>query len=121
MDTVKPEIASIIKAFIGAEGETVWILRVYAREEDKALVQICHVDHPLDKQFLLCSVLRTDGDKRYVCSYNEDSYVILSMEHGSGMLYLPNDMGFQINYDAVLSSNGKPEKFLNDFLEQQKS
>ncbi|WP_313479298.1 hypothetical protein [Atlantibacter hermannii] len=118
-ESARPETAKYVKAYSGQEGAQIWTLRIGARADNEALVQIERVDHELDKRILRCKVQPTsDGGKSYSTKIDGKDYVLLRIKNGSGELYLPGTEARYVAYNDGLSQNGDAQAFLTSYLEQ---
>jgi len=111
-ESARPETAKYVKAYSGQEGAQIWTLRIGARADNEALVQ-------LDKRILRCKVQPTsDGGKSYSTKIDGKDYVLLRIKNGSGELYLPGTEARYVAYNDGLSQNGDAQAFLTSYLEQ---
>lgn len=118
-DQARPEIGPEVKAYSSHESANVWVLRIGARADNQALVQITGIDHDLNGKIEKYQVEKTDKDTRYVTQINGQRYVLLRIDSGFGELYLPGEAkAMPVSYDKGLSSAGNPEHFLTDYLNQ---
>ncbi|EDR7525029.1 hypothetical protein CYE34_004312 [Salmonella enterica subsp. enterica serovar Oranienburg] len=113
----RPEVADVIKAWEGTQGEQVWTLRYGRKEEHKSLVQINNIDHAWNKKIHLMSTEEKNGGTRYYTHINNEKHVILITNQYSGELYLPDEKNvIHLQFDKELSSEGNPQHFLTDYL-----
>lgn len=120
-DKARPEIGPEVKAYSSHDSANVWVLRIGARADNQALVQITGIDHDLNGKIEKYQVEKTDKDTRYVTQINGQRYVLLRIGSGFGFgeLYLPGEKKeIFVSYDKGLSSAGNPEHFLTDYLNQ---
>ncbi|WP_312073666.1 hypothetical protein [Atlantibacter sp.] len=118
-ESIRPETAKYVKAYSGQEGAQIWTLRIGARADNEALVQIERIDHELDKRILRCKVQPTsDGGKSYSTKIDGKEFVLLRVKNGSGELYLPGEQASYVSYNEGLSNNSDADAFLTSYLEQ---
>lgn len=116
----RPEIATSVKAYAGAEGLKVWTLRIGPRTANEALVQIGGIDHDWDMKIQKMQVERVNGSDRYWTSVAGKKFVVLVLREGRGEVYLPGEADAHwVSYDADLSGSGNAQHFLTDYLEQR--
>ncbi|SHL22079.1 hypothetical protein [Phytopseudomonas punonensis] len=116
----RPEVAAKVVAFAGEQGIKVWTLRIGARSENQALVQLEGVDHDWDMRIQRMDVEKTSSDTRYSTQVDGKKFVVLLVRNGWGELYLPGEAKpLMVGYDNSLSEQGNAQAFLTDYLKAQ--
>ncbi|UFH50536.1 hypothetical protein [Pseudomonas sp. KNUC1026] len=116
----RPEVADKVVAYDGEQGVKVWTLRIGARSENQALVQLEDVDHDWNLRIQKMAVEKTAKDTRYSTTVDGQKYVVLIVQDGWGELYLPGEAKpIQVGYSPALSSQGNAQAFLTDYLKAQ--
>lgn len=116
----RPEVASRVVAFSGEQGVKVWTLRIGARGDNQALVQVEGVDHDWDMRIERMAVEKNAGDTRYSTQVDGKKFVVLLVRNGWGELYLPGEAKpLMVGYDNGLSEQGNAQAFLTDYLQAQ--
>ena len=116
----RPEVASRVVAFSGEQGVKVWTLRIGARGDDQALVQVEGIDHDWDMRIQRMAVEKNAGDTRYSTQVDGKKFVALLVRNGWGELYLPGEAKpLMVGYDNGLSEQGNAQAFLTDYLQAQ--
>lgn len=116
----RPEVASRVVAFSGEQGVKVWTLRIGARGDNQALVQVEGVDHDWDMRIQRMAVEKNAGDTRYSTQVDGKKFVVLLVRNGWGELYLPGETKpLMVGYDNGLSEQGNAQAFLTDYLQAQ--
>ncbi len=116
----RPEVADKVVAYAGEQGIKVWTLRIGARSEHQALVQLEGVDHDWDMKIQKMAVEKTDKDTRYVTTVDGKRFVALILRNGWGDLTLPGEsQSVNVAYDEYLSEQGNAQAFLTDYLQAQ--
>lgn len=116
----RPEVASRVVAFSGEQGVKVWTLRIGARGDNQALVQVEGVDHDWDMRIQRMAVEKNAGDTRYSTQVDGKKFVVLLVRNGWGELYLPGEAKpLMVGYDNGLSEQGNAQAFLTDYLQAQ--
>ncbi|OLU20701.1 hypothetical protein BVH01_01820 [Pseudomonas sp. PA1(2017)] len=114
----RPEVASRVVAFSGEQGVKVWTLRIGARGDNQALVQVEGVDHDWDMRIERMAVEKNAGDTRYSTQVDGKKFVVLLVRNGWGELYLPGEAKpLMVGYDNGLSEQGNAQAFLTDYLQ----
>ena len=113
----RPETADKVIAYEGEQGVKVWTLRIGARSEHQALVQLEGVDHDWNMRIQKMNVDKTARDTRYSTMVDGQKFVVLIVQNGWGELYLPGEaQTLNVGYDEYLSSQGNAGAFLTDYL-----
>ncbi|WP_097084831.1 MULTISPECIES: hypothetical protein [unclassified Pseudomonas] len=116
----RPEVAEKVVAYGGEQGVKVWTLRIGARSDNQALVQLEDVDHDWNLRIQKMTVEKTAKDTRYSTIVDGQKYVVLIVQDGWGELYLPGEAKpIQVGYSPMLSSQGDAQAFLTDYLKAQ--
>lgn len=116
----RPEVADKVVAYAGEQNIKVWTLRIGARSEHQALVQLEGVDHDWDMKIQKMAVEKTDKDTRYVTTVDGKRFVALIVRNGWGELTLPGEsQTINVSYDGYLSEQGNAQAFLTDYLQAQ--
>ncbi|AVE04276.1 hypothetical protein JBE38_24245 [Pseudomonas sp. ICBG1301] len=114
----RPEVAEKVLAYAGAGGVKVWTLRIGARSDNQALVQVEGVDHDWNLKIQKMTVEKTAKDTRYSTRVDGQKFVVLVLQQSWGELYLPGEaQALSIGYDESLSSQGNAQAFLTDYLQ----
>lgn len=114
----RPEVASRVVAFSGEQGVKVWTLRIGARGDNQALVQVEGVHHDWDMRIERMAVEKNAGDTRYSTQVDGKKFVVLLVRNGWGELYLPGEAKpLMVGYDNGLSEQGNAQAFLTDYLQ----
>ncbi|KAB0570228.1 hypothetical protein C9383_24270 [Pseudomonas palleroniana] len=114
----RPEVAEKVLAYAGAGGVKVWTLRIGARSDNQALVQVDGVDHDWNLKIQKMTVEKTAKDTRYSTRVDGQKFVVLVLQQSWGELYLPGEaQALSIGYDESLSSQGNAQAFLTDYLQ----
>lgn len=114
----RPEVAPKVVAFSGEQGVKVWTLRIGARSENQALVQVEGVDHDWDMRIQRMDVEKNADDTRYSTQIDGKKFVVLLVRNGWGELYLPGEAKpLMVGYDNGLSEQGNAQAFLTDYLQ----
>lgn len=113
----RPEVADKVVAYGGEQGVKVWTLRIGARSDNQALVQLEDVDHDWNLRIQKMAVEKTAKDTRYSTTVDGQKFVVLIVQDGWGELYLPGEAKpVQVGYSPALSSQGDAQAFLTDYL-----
>jgi len=119
-ETARPPIANKVDAYSSAQGVQVWTLRVGERTANQALVQITGVDNDWDKRIQKMDVEKTFKDVRYSTLINGKRFIALIVDNGYAEVYLPGEtQSIKVAADSALASEGNPEYFLTDYLQQR--
>ena len=114
----RPEVAEKVLAYAGAGGVKVWTLRIGARSDNQALVQVEGVDHDWNLKIQKMTVEKTAKDTRYSTRVDGQKFVMLVLQQSWGELYLPGEaQALSVGYDESLSSQGNAQAFLTDYLQ----
>ncbi|SDX48648.1 hypothetical protein [Pseudomonas salomonii] len=114
----RPEVAEKVLAYAGEGGVKVWTLRIGARNDNQALVQLEGVDHDWNMKIQKMTVEKTSKDTRYSITVDGQKFVVLVLQKGWGELYLPGEsQALNVGYDEFLSSQGNAQAFLTDYLQ----
>ncbi|MBI6909040.1 MULTISPECIES: hypothetical protein [Pseudomonas] len=114
----RPEVAEKVLAYAGAGGVKVWTLRIGARSDNQALVQVEGVDHDWNLKIQKMTVEKTAKDTRYSTRVDGQKFVVLVLQQSWGELYLPGEaQALSVGYDESLSSQGNAQAFLTDYLQ----
>ncbi len=114
----RPEVAPKVVAFSGEQGVKVWTLRIGARSDNQALVQVEGVDHDWDLRIQRMDVEKNAEDTRYSTQVDGKKFVVLLVRNGWGELYLPGEAKpLMVGYDNGLSEQGNAQAFLTDYLQ----
>jgi len=114
----RPEVAEKVLAYAGEGGVKVWTLRIGARSDNQALVQLEGVDHDWNLKIQKMTVEKTAKDTRYSTRVDGQKFVVLVLQQGWGELYLPGEsQTLNVGYDEFLSSQGNAQAFLTDYLQ----
>ena len=114
----RPEVAEKVLAYAGEGGVKVWTLRIGARSDNQALVQLEGVDHDWNMKIQKMAVEKTSKGTRYSTTVDGQKFVVLVLQQGWGELYLPGEsQALNVGYDELLSSQGNAQAFLTDFLQ----
>ncbi|WP_397459225.1 hypothetical protein AB3464_06180 [Pseudomonas asplenii] len=114
----RPEVAEKVLAYAGEGGVKVWTLRIGARNDSQALVQLESVDHDWNMKIQKMTVEKTSKDTRYSTTVDGQKFVVLVLQQGWGELYLPGEsQALNVGYDEFLSSQGDAQAFLTDYLQ----
>ncbi|UQY36266.1 hypothetical protein K8U54_07240 [Pseudomonas fulva] len=114
----RPEVAPKVVAFSGEQGVKVWTLRIGARSDNQALVQVEGVDHDWDLRIQRMDVEKNAEDTRYSTQVDGKKFVVLLVRNGWGELYLPGEAKpMMVGYDNGLSEQGNAQAFLTDYLQ----
>ena len=114
----RPEVADKVLAYAGESGVKVWTLRIGARSDNQALVQVEGVDHDWNLKIQKMAVEKTSKDTRYSTTVDGKKFVVLVLQQGWGELYLPGEsQESSVSYDESLSSQGNAQAFLTDYLQ----
>ncbi|MBB4811399.1 MULTISPECIES: hypothetical protein [Pseudomonas] len=114
----RPEVAEKVLAYAGEGGVKVWTLRIGARSDNQALVQLEGVDHDWNMKIQKMAVEKTSKDTRYSTTVDGQKFVVLVLQQGWGELYLPGEsQTLNVGYDEFLSSQGNAQAFLTDYLQ----
>ncbi|AKK01452.1 hypothetical protein [Pseudomonas fluorescens] len=114
----RPEVAEKVLAYAGEGGVKVWTLRIGARNDNQALVQLEGVDHDWNMKIQKMTVEKTSKDTRYSTTVDGQKFVVLVLQQGWGELYLPGEsQALNVGYDEFLSSQGNAQAFLTDYLQ----
>ncbi|CRM61880.1 hypothetical protein [Pseudomonas sp. 31 R 17] len=114
----RPEVAEKVLAYAGEGGVKVWTLRIGARTDNQALVQLEGVDHDWNMKIQKMTVEKTSKDTRYSTTVDGQKFVVLVLQKGWGELYLPGEsQALNVGYDEFLSSQGNAQAFLTDYLQ----
>ncbi|RXT81980.1 hypothetical protein B1F72_25900 [Pseudomonas syringae] len=109
----RPEVAEKVLAYAGEGGVKVWTLRIGARTDNRALMQVKGVDHDGNMKNQKMAVERTSTDTRYSTTDDGQKVVVLVLQKGWGELYLPGGShALNIDYDESLSGRGNAQAFL---------
>ncbi|MDO7896884.1 hypothetical protein [Pseudomonas citrulli] len=114
----RPEVAEKVQAYAGEGGVKVWTLRMGARSDNQALVQVEGIDHDWNMKIQKMAVEKTAKDTRYSTTVDGKKFVVLVLQQGWGELYLPGEaQALNVGYDESLSSQGNAQAFLTDYLQ----
>lgn len=114
----RPEVAEKVLAYAGEGDLKVWTLRIGARNDNQALVQLEGVDHDWNMKIQKMTVEKTSKDTRYSTTVDGQKFVVLVLQKGWGELYLPGESQvLNVGYDEFLSSQGNAQAFLTDYLQ----
>lgn len=119
-EEARPEIADKIFAYSGEKGVKVWVLRIGDRSADEALVQVAGVDNEWNLRIQKMKVEKTNRDTRYSVQRDGKRYEVLRLDRDNGELYLPGQSNeLRVGYNDKLSTTGRPQAFLTEYLEQK--
>lgn len=121
-ETVRPPIATVMRAFSSIQNIKVWTLRVGQRTDHQALVQITGVDHEWNNLIQKMQVEKTFKDVRYSVLVDGKPFVALIVNNGIGELHLPGESdALPLIGNSALASEGNAEHFLTDYLKQSEA
>lgn len=119
-EDARPPVAEKVMAYQGQQGVKVWTLRIGERSANEALVQVEGVDHDWNMRIQKMKVEKTARDTRYSTEVAGQKFVALIIQDGYGELYLPDEsQELTVGYSENLSSEGNPQAFLTDYLNQK--
>ncbi|MGY2235274.1 hypothetical protein ACW9ID_09675 [Pseudomonas gingeri] len=114
----RPDVADKVAAYSGEAGVKVWTLRIGARDENQALVQVEGADHDWNLKIQKMSVEKTSKDTRYYTTVDGQKFVVLILQNGWGELYLPGEAkALAVAYNEALARQGNAQAFLTDYLQ----
>jgi hypothetical protein len=115
----RPEVSRYVKAYVGAEGVEVSVVRIGPLANQEALIKIKGIDHHWDQRIHRTKIEQMQRGKKYVATIDGKNYDVLVMDDRAIELYVPGLGRSTLTYDKPLSAQDKAEFLLTDYLNQK--
>ncbi len=120
------EMGKFCKTYRGEEGLIVTTARYGPDKNNEVLIGIYDIDHSWAGKIFKAKVESYNGKADYEITYKGKAYIIMTYRNNNYEIYLPKESNMQkspmyIAYAKDLSDNCTPNKFLQEYKEQQKA